>query len=282
MAARLGSFKLASEALNVTPSAISQQIKSLEQRIGMALFSRQGKELRLNQAGKEFLLFASTAVDVYESGWKGFSEQFLSRRLRVSMTDYMANCVVIPRLKSLEADTGIELEIHTSSRNQDLQIKTLDAAIRFGEPPWPEHQFELISEASVAIVASPDYWRRHPLSTKQDWLDQTLIHARRSVNDWRRTEIFNAASVSPKNELVFDSYHSAIEAAKNGLGIMLASFPISNQEIRSGAVAALSEKRYPCEEGFYLVTKPNHTKDKQYQLLLAWLRKVFSDLDHSD
>ena len=90
-AVQQGSFRGAAEQLNVTPSAISQQIKRLEQRIGLSLFSRQGKELSLSQAGDEFFNVAVTSLNHYQQGWHTFSDQFLSPRIRISMTDYVAN-----------------------------------------------------------------------------------------------------------------------------------------------------------------------------------------------
>lgn len=277
-AAQLGSFRAAAQQLNVTPSAISQQIKSLEQRIGLSLFSRQGKELQLSQAGEEFFSFAAHSLGHYQQGWEGFAEQFLSPQIRISMTDYVANRIIIPRLADFMEHSGIPLEIHTSSRNQNLQANTLDAAIRFGTPPWPEHHARVICDAQVAMVASPEYWRQHPLTCRQHWQHQTLIHARRVTNDWQRLEQSQGYTITARQQLMFDSYETAIEAAKAGLGIMLASFPTSNQELRSGVLQAHSEKRFSSGEHFYLITKPNDHKEKRYQQLFSWLSAVFAEL----
>lgn len=80
-AAQLGSFRAAAQQLNVTPSAISQQIKSLEQRIGLSLFSRQGKELQLSQAGEEFFSFLQlTAWGIISRAGRGLQSDFCPLR----------------------------------------------------------------------------------------------------------------------------------------------------------------------------------------------------------
>lgn len=277
-AVQQGSFRGAAEQLNVTPSAISQQIKRLEQRIGLSLFSRQGKELSLSQAGEEFFNVAVTSLNHYQQGWHTFSDQFLSPRIRISMTDYVANRIIIPRLGQFIEHSGVPLDIHTSSRNQNLQTDTLDAAIRFGTPPWPEHDARLICEANHAMVASPAYWQQRPLNKREDWLQHTLIYARKTPDDWQRVEQAQGFPLNARQQLRFDSYESAIEAAKAGLGIMLASFPTSNQEVLCGELQPHSEKRFISNEHFYLVSKPNDHKEKRYQQLLQWLRDVFAEL----
>lgn len=277
-AAELRSFKAAADLLHVTPSAISQQIKSLEARVGLTLFRRQAKDLQLTQAGQRFYEFAADTLRRYTQGWDDFSGQFLGSTLRISMTGYMANKVIIPRLADLKARTGLTLEIFTSSYQQDLQSNQLDAAIRFGTPPWPQHQHELIAEATTALVATTDYFARYPLQQPSDWAQQTLIHARRRTNDWQTLEDSLGYALNARGELLFDSYEAAMEAACAGLGVAIATFPMTNAELRSGRLQARTERRYPCAEAFYLVSKPNDHKARDYQALLKWLRAVFAGL----
>jgi LysR family glycine cleavage system transcriptional activator len=277
-AARLGSFQAAAGQLHVTPSAISQQIKSLESRIGLALFRRQGKTLQLTQAGEQFLSFAAQTLNTYQQGWDDFAGQFLGNTLRVSMTSYMANRIIIPRLAELKRDTGLTLEIFSSSYHQDLQARHLDAAIRFGSPPWPQHEATLLAAATTALVARPEVFARHPIRQRQDWQHHTLLHARRSVNDWQQLEQRLGYPLNAAGELFFDSYEAAIEAAAAGLGVAIASFPMSEQELRTGRLQARSQRRYPSAEGFYLVCKPNDYKQRDYALLRDWLLRLFASL----
>lgn len=275
-AARHNSFKLAAAQLNITPSAVSQQIKTLESYIGLPLFSRQKRELQLTQAGNSFFQVAEVTLAHYESGCLRFFEHYLSPTLKVSMIPYIANELIIPKLADFqEQHPDINLVVQTSMQLENLQNSELDAAIRFGTPPWPEHNAELISPAQSCLVAHPDYWSKHPISEREDWQNQTLIHSRSNTNDWQRLMDSIQNQFSPKRELYFDSYDAGIRAAEAGLGIAIGILPIIKNKIAQGKLTALSERYVSIEEGFYLVTKPNDSKQEAYRQLALWLKKLF-------
>lgn len=276
-AARHNSFKLAAAQLNVSPSAISQQIKTLENHIGLPLFSRQKRELQLTRAGESFYQVAQTTLGSYERGCSQFSETYIAPTLNVSMTPYIANEVVIPQLADFhEKYPDINLVVQTSMRLENLQDKNLDAAIRFGVPPWAEHDVTLICSVYSGLVASKEYFNKHPVHSEKDWQQQTLIHSRTQVNDWQL--LLDKFQVKPNKELYFDSYDAGMRAAEEGLGIAIAVFPISNNKITQGKLKTLSQKKHPIEEAYYLVTKPNDHKQEIYQIFLSWLKEIFSAL----
>jgi len=276
-AARHSSFKLAATQLNVSPSAISQQIKTLESHIGLELFSRKKRTLELTRAGVRFYEVAKTTVAQYESGYDQFAEQYISPTLRVSMIPYIANEVVIPRLAEFKKQNpDINLVLQTSVQLENLQDKELDAAIRFGVPPWPEHDVALIAKAQSNLVASKTYIAEHPIKETKDWQQQTLIHSRTQINDWQG--LMDRFNFTPKQELFFDSYDACIRAAEEGLGLVVGVFPISNKAVNKKRLITLARKHSPLEEAFYLVTKPNDNKQESYQALLKWLKQVFADL----
>ena len=276
-AARHNSFKLAADALNVSPSAISQQIKTLESHIGLELFSRKKRTLELTRAGVRFYDVAKTTLVQYETGYDQFAEQYISPTLRVSMIPYIANEIVIPRLGEFKKQhPDINLILQTSVQLENLQDKELDAAIRFGVPPWPEHDVALIAKAQSNLVASKTYIAEHPIKETKDWQQQTLIHSRTQINDWQG--LMDRFNFTPKQELFFDSYDACIRAAEEGLGLAVGVFPISNKAIQTNKLITLAHKHSPLEEAFYLVTKPNDNKQESYQALLKWLKQVFADL----
>lgn len=276
-AAQHNSFKLAAEQLNVSPSAISQQIKTLEQHIGLELFSRKKRQLQLTRAGESFYQMAQTTLSHYENGCMAFAQTYISPTLNVSMTPYIANEIVIPQLAAFhEKYPDINLVVQTSMQLENLQDKNLDAAIRFGIPPWAEHDVALITEATSGLVATQSYFERHPLKTAEDWQQQILIHSRSNVNDWLR--VLHRIEYKPQKELYFDSYDAGIRAAEEGLGIAIAVFPTSSRKLAQGKLITVANKLHPIEEAYYLVTKPNDHKQQSYQTLLSWLKDIFSKL----
>jgi len=276
--ARHSSFKLAAGELNVSPSAISQQIKTLENHIGLPLFSRKKRELQLTKLGESFYQIAEKTIKSYETGFAHFVEQNFSSTIKVSMIPYVANEVVIPQLHHFHENfPDLNLVVESSAHVENLEPGKLDAAIRFGVPPWGDNNVELISNVKTNLVASKVYFDKNPIKTRSDFQKQTLIHIRTQVNDWQRFMDNMKYQFKPKKELFFDSYDAAIRAAEEGLGIAIGVFPISNNKIRKGRLAVLSDQFFPIEEAFYLVTPINAYKRETYQILLSWLRYIFGE-----
>jgi len=278
-AARHKSFKTAARELNVSPSAISQQIKTLETFIGLPLFSRKKRELQLTRAGKTFYQIAEKTIATYELGYTRFAERYASPSLKVSMIPYVANELVIPQLYHFqESYPEIELVVETSTQIKDLASSDLDAAIRFGIPPWGDDKVELISTARSNLVATQSYFNKNPIKTVSDWQNQTLIHTRTGVNDWQRFMDQSKIQFKPQKELYFDSYSAGIRAAEEGLGIAIGVFPLTRNKVIEGNLTTLSGQYSQIEESFYLVSKTNENKQESYGILLAWLRNVFSEV----
>ena len=278
--ARQGSFKQAAATLSVSPSAISQQIKTLETCVGLRLFSRQTKNTKLTKAGESFYQIAEKTISCYELGYGHFIEQHFSPSLKISTTSYIANELLIPQLQNFhECNPELNIVVEASMQIQNLEFRDLDAAIRFGIPPWGEDSAELITKAHSNLVANAEYIRKHPLKNEADWQHQTLIHIRTDVNDWERFKNIAQLQFTPKRELFFDSYDAGIRAAEEGLGIAIGVFPLSNIKISTGRLMLLSDRYSSIEEAFYLVTKQNEYKQESYRALLRWLKGIFGETE---
>lgn len=276
-AARVNSFKLAAEELSVTPSAISQQIKNLEEYLGLVLFSREKRALKLTHAGEGFYKVAERTLRQYQKSFVDFSGQYLSPILKVSMIPYVANEVIIPNLHDFhQQHPNIKLIIETSTQLEDIHAGELDGAIRFGSPPWQNLQADLICSVKSGLVASENYLANNSIIQQEDWTQQVLIHSRSQVNDWQRYMQDTGFHFEPKSELFFDSYDAAIRAAEEGLGIVIAGLPLSQHKVKSGALTLLFNRSAPLKESLYLVTKENASKQESYQCLLNWLREILS------
>ena len=276
-AAKFCSFKLAAKALSVTPSAISLQVKNLESHLGLVLFNREKRELKLTHAGEGFYKVAERTLRQYEEGFADFSSRYLSATLKISMIPYVANEIVIPNLYSfLKQYPNIKLMIETSTELEDLQSSELDGAIRFGTPSWGNLQADLISSVKSGLLASEHYLADTPLKKKEDWKHQTLIHSRNSINDWQRYMQDTGCFFEPKDELFFDSYDAAIRAAEEGLGVVIAVLSLSQHKLKSGALSLVFNRSTSLKEGLYFVSKENKSKQESYHCLKVWLRSILA------
>ncbi|MBV1882071.1 MAG: LysR family transcriptional regulator [Pseudomonadales bacterium] len=275
--ARCVSLKAAAEELCVTPSAISQQIKSLEYLLGLTLFTRKTRGIALTAAGESFYRIASKTIKGYQEGFSQFQKQHYSPSYRISMFSFIANEVVIPKLHDFQlACPDIDLLIETSMHVEELVNSDLDCAIRFGIPPWDNCEHKLICPVSINFLASPQYLAKNAFSQMSDFSKNTLIHIRTEPNDWQ--SILAEHNVEPKGELFFNSYTAAIKAAEQGLGIVIGLFPLTEKIVREKKLVALNSQHLPIEAAFYFVTKANNTKRESYDVLLAWFRDLFSQL----
>ncbi len=272
------SFKVAAEELHVSPSAISQQIKTLETYVGLTLFSRKKREVQLTKAGEDFYQVAKKTIRTYEVGYAQFGSQYFSSSITISMIPYIANEVVIPQLSSFhEVYPDFNLLVESSAKLENLEPGKLDAAIRFGIPPWGDYDVALISNVKTNLVASKDYIEKYPVICLSDFKNQTLIHIRSQVNDWQRLMDHMNYQFTPKKELFFDSYDAAVRAAEEGLGIAIGVFPITKRMVSEGRLSLVSERFMTIQEAFYLVTPVNTYKEKSNQIILAWLKTLFNE-----
>ena len=278
-AARHNSFKSAAEELKVTASAISQQIKSLEEYLDVSLFERGARGITLSKEGASFYLVSKKTISTYQTTYAEFIRQFDTHFVRISMVPYIASEIIIPRLHTFsDMHPDINLLIETSMGVQDLSGSEIDCALRLGIPPWPGCDHKLIATVSSNLVVSPSYFKKHPTITFDNFDQHTIIHTRPEINDWQRVkEIFNIKK-APAKELHLDSYGTALKAAEEGLGVAIGLIPTINNALLSRKLIAYSQQHFPINEGYYLVTKKGMIESPEYLSIYNWAISVFDDL----
>ncbi len=278
-AARHNSFKSAAKELNVTASAISQQIKSLEEHLDISLFERGARGITLSKEGASFYLVSKQTISTYQTTYAEFVRQCDTHFVRISMIPYIASEIIIPRLDTFsDIHPDINLLIETSMGVKDLSGSEIDCALRLGVPPWSGCDHKLISTVSSNLVVSPSYFKKHPTITADNFDQHTIVHTRPDVNDWQRVkEIFNIKK-TPAKELHLDSYGTAIKAAEEGLGVAIGLIPTINKALHSRKLIAYSEQHVPIDEGYYLVTKKGMIESPEYLSIYNWAVSIFNEL----
>lgn len=274
-AARCNSFKMAAKELGITPSAISQQIKSLETHLGLPLFTRKTRSIYLTEAGESFYQVASQTITYYQEGFKQFTQQLYALTLKVSMFSYIADEVVLPNLHAFQNTyPAIDLLIETTMRVENIENTDLDCAIRFGTPPWKGCHHRLISPVKFNLLASEKYLAHNPFNQNGHPQAHTLIHIRAGINDW--SQLIGEYNIQPTDELFFNAYTAAINAAEQGLGIVIGLFPSTEPALHAGKLMPLLQENLPIEEAYYFVTKANPTKREALNQLHTWLTGLFN------
>jgi LysR family transcriptional regulator, glycine cleavage system transcriptional activator len=253
-------LRAAADALHLTHSAVSQQIRLLESRLGHALFDRRGRRVVLNAAGAALLRNVQGALSLLDEGVQaaaaaaGTTEQ----RLRISVLPSFAQRWLLPRIGRWRLrHPDLALEIETSQRVADLQRDGFHAALRQGLGSWPGVAAERLFDGSMAMiaVACPAVARRLTGASPEDYLHEPLLGESGLWEHW-----FAAAGVRGKVTpvAVFNDAALLLSAAEQGLGLAVVRELLAADALRDGHLIRLSPIaiEYESARAYHLVYPP--------------------------
>jgi DNA-binding transcriptional LysR family regulator len=274
--ARLNSVSLAAEQLNVTHGAVSRQLKVLEEHLGVALFVKDGRGLKLTDAGVRLRDVSADALDRLRGVCAELSNGSADAPFVLGCSGSLLARWFIPRLGRLNADLP-DLRLHLSAGEGDLDPRRpgLDALLIFAEPPWPADMqvFELARER-IGPVMSPRYaqfeqLRRAPV---QRLLDEPLLQTTSRLQAWPTWAIENGIDPHELNYgQDFEHLYYLLEAAVAGLGVAIAPEPLVAEDLKAGRLAApwgFSET--PAQLALWV---PKRAADGRAQDLARWLKQ---------
>lgn len=239
-AGRLGSLTAAAEELHVTHGAISKAVMQLEDWLGVMLFERPGRKIRLSAAGRLYQEAAGRALDGLDEATRRCTEAGRPRTLVVNALPTFAMRWLLPRLPPFHrSHPGIELRLVTS----DAPLATLggdfDVAIRRGPESWPGFEATpFLAEREIPVV-SPRLLDRLKLAEPGDLAQHTLLHAETRPGAWRRwLTAAGVESLTAAGNQHFDHFYLALQAAVDGLGVALGPLPVIQDEIAAGRLVA--------------------------------------------
>lgn len=240
-AARQESFKLAASELNVTPTAISHQIRQLEGILGLPLFERQTRRVFLTEHGRALYPAMRTALDTMAEAVDQVRRRPARRVATLSATVAFTAKLIVPFAGSFRtAHPGWDLRLHASDEAVDLHAGEADAAIRYGLGHYPGLTSLALLRDRFAPVCSPHLGIRSP----DDLLKATLIHfdwgvmaTRLAVPTWRTwTEHAGLDRLDAEAGITLNDEASAIDLAIAGHGVALLSLSLITAELASGAL----------------------------------------------
>lgn len=273
-AARHGSFKRAADELAVTPTAVSHQIRQLEERLGVRLFERHTRQVVATVAAQELYPVLRDGFDAFARALDALAERRGGRSLTLSVTSAFAARWLVPRIASFRrAHPGLDLRVHASDEPVRLHGRDIDAAIRYGRGPYPGLVALPLVADRFAPVCSPVLGMRR----RTDLHRLPLLHFewrnRRHDNPtWRRwLELAGVRGVDADAGVLFSDESHAIQAALAGQGVALLSLLLVAPDLHSGA---LVQPFGPELEGYryHLVHAPDAPRREELQALGAWLQ----------
>jgi DNA-binding transcriptional LysR family regulator len=279
-AGRRLSFTLAAEELFVTQSALSRQIKSLEDALGVPLFERRHRALVLTPAGAAFHRDVSNALAALASATESVRGIARAPGLVVSTTVSFASLWMIPRLTRFRGrHPDVEVYVSADDRVVDLARGDVDIAVRYlPEGLAPEDAVRLFGERMMP-VASPSLLRQRgaPLDTPANLAQHVLLHlddpeGRMPWLNWPAWLNSNGApGLKSAGSLRFRLYDQVIQAAVGGQGVALGRIPMIAEHLRDGRLVAPFAKRYDSARGYYAIVAPAAADRTDVTAFLRWL-----------
>jgi DNA-binding transcriptional LysR family regulator len=258
--ARRSSFRRAATELGVTPSAVSQAVRTLEARVGAALFTRTTRSVGLTEAGQRFLERAGPAFEELIAA--GEAARALGQRpagtLRLTAPRAVLPLVLEPLIASFcEAYPEIELEIAASAEMVDLAKGGFDAGVRLGQFIDPDMvAVRLTPPFPLVVAASPAYLDRRGRPERPDELRGHACLRRRSpdgaIAPWMFVEGNRTIEATVSGPLVTNDYPTLIGGAVRGLGLVQAPRPLAEPALRDGRLAPVLEAFQPMTPGVFL------------------------------
>jgi LysR family transcriptional regulator, glycine cleavage system transcriptional activator len=275
-AARHLSFTLAASELNVTQTAISHQIRRLEEELGIRLFVRQNRALTLTPEARDYLPGVRAAFNDLRLATDRLLRKDDDKVLTVSTLASLAAKWLLPRLTDFqEHHPGIDVRITTSTSLVDFQRDNVDAAIRYGRGQWPGLRADWLMADELFPVCSPSLLRGDkPLRCPEDLKSHMLLHtSNANSDDWRLwlTAAGQPADIARQPGITFDMIFMTIQAAIDGIGVAMGRTSYVQDDIAKGRLVVPFKIALPADAGFYLVAPEGRREAPKLAAFREWM-----------
>jgi LysR family transcriptional regulator, glycine cleavage system transcriptional activator len=279
--ARHLNFRAASEEMALTQSAVSRQIQSLEEEVGVPLFLRHTRAVELTSAGAQLLVAVTNALPRVDSAVRQIRQSAGRRSVALTTFASFASMWLIPRLEQFQRDhPDMDIRIDASDQTLDLDVADVDLALRYGPvATMPPHAVLLFGE-QLTPVASPWLLKSGLVLKKPaDLANFTLIEAGDAHSThlewltWRRWFDENALTkLQPKRWLYFNYAYQMVQAALTGQGVVLARLPMIAEALANGdLVEPLPHQRMDSPMAYWMIVGPRSSQRPEIKAFCDWL-----------
>ena len=273
-AARHGSFTQAAHELNLTQSAVSRQIKDLEEQLGVLLFERVRQRVVLSDDGRRFLpevrkLLHQTEETMLRAMASASSEHSLS----IATLPTFGSRWLTPRIPGFLAEhPGTIINIASRSAPFDFDEENFDLAIHYGQPVWARAACSYLCSEEILPAASPELLKAWNPSEPRDLEKAPLLHLATRPKLWAQWFELNGGSADTAYRgHRFDQFSMVIESAVAGLGFALLPKYLIEQELANGRLAVVFDRPMETENSYYLVVPEGKLENPLSQAFRAWI-----------
>jgi LysR family glycine cleavage system transcriptional activator len=282
-AARLGSFRMAAGELGITRSAVSHQVKSLEQHLGLQLFRRDARRAELTQSGQFYYPAVRDAFDQIESQTRTLRPPAADNELTIQVYVTVALKWLIPRLHDFEKRfPEMKVRLSTAYFDWDFDETNVDAGFILARHKSPHHYYRALFRSLLTPVCAPELLTGpNAIKSPQDLKKHKLLYVYTAEEDWH---LWLAAAgvkgIQLSDRLAFDSYILAQEAAIEGRGIAMTIGPFATDEIKTGRLVQPFDLLVPHRHHWQFACSAEHRMKPKIRRFEEWLVKQVA-ADHT-
>lgn len=272
-AGRLLSFTRAADELNVTQAAVSHQIKTLEDQLGVALFKRVHRGLLLTDDGQALLQPMTRALDVMADAISTMNNRRRSDQINLSTLDSLAASWLLPRLLRFRmAHPSVDIRVSTSERLIDLATDGFDLGIRYGRGTWPRVDARRLMTEEMFPVCAPHLIDGvPPLRDPCDLAHFTLLHDD-MTEDWTMwLEAAGVSDIDVTRGLAFTHSNLVTQAARDGAGVALGRSVLVQEDLNAGRLVRPFPLRLPAFHSYWIVTPKGVEPRSEVREFIDWL-----------
>lgn len=274
-AAELGSFKAAADALHVTPGALSQQIRQLEDRLHVSLFHRQHRKVVLSDEGRRLLPFVRDAFDALHEGVKLVGEDPNPDTLHLSTLASFGQQWLVPKMNALKTRyPELSIALMPTEKLIDFQLEPVDLAIRFGEGVYPGLQSEFLMHDYLYPVAHPLFLEKYPIKAPEDLCQCHLLEDTQHDMSWQTwlTGIGCSIQLSPSS-IQYSGVHFVLEGALAVQGVALVRHSVASRYIEQGTLVRLFDDVVKSRFSYWLCAPPSHFRREKVLKFADWMKE---------
>jgi len=277
VAGRHLSFKLAADELCLTASAVSHQVKNLETFLDIELFVRKTRALEFTDPGQKYFdyldgMFARLQTETHQL-WAEYGRKMI----RLCVPPFFASEVLLPKMDALQTlmpDTDIR--ISTQPSLMKIHPAEADLSILLGNGDWPDLEVSPLFARRLIVGAAPGLIKKFDESSFKSLNGQTLIVHEGRPNAWSNwARALDIPAPKAGNILRFDSMSTVVQAAVQGLGFAIVSWPLSRKWFESGALQRVFDTEWVTDEHFYLAHRTEEQERPEMMKLIEWLIEQF-------
>ena len=279
VAARHESFTLAADELFITSSAVSHQVKSLEQELGVQLFERGSRELKLTETGRAIFDEVEPLIERLDDVVGSYRKHGPARSVKISVQPFFASEYFVPRLSEFTAGhPDIDIQVGTSDETAEKHPADADLSIRLFKTPPDNLASHLLFPLRMVPTGSPDFKKSIVVKENAIVSEFPLIVHETRPKAWKHWSK-SAGIELPKDSKVtrLDSMIAVVRATERGLGAAMVPVPLANQWFKQGSIVRLFNTELVADVSYYLVYKQERAGDPAVCLLRDWILQKFAD-----